>query len=259
MKHDFLDKVNAAFVSGCYAIQGHRTAKNKNTRFEILEANGEEANNHMMKKGQVALGFSSPIIGSGMAFSFLYLKHVMKEIEPVGGFDKELELRLIGDNHKITYLEDAIFQEIKIQKSEIFTIQSISWISAQIFYLKKYWLKGAYKLLTGNFDYSNKVMYYALVPKDLLIGFLFIMTIMSALSPQIFVVGFNEWFTITVMYYLAFIISVPKEFYNVKSLNALLALPKTFFIMLKAMFKLKGANKNFIHTPHTAQFENTTI
>jgi cellulose synthase/poly-beta-1,6-N-acetylglucosamine synthase-like glycosyltransferase len=257
MKHDFLDKVNAAFVSGCYAIQGHRTAKNKNTSFAILDAISEEANNHMMRKGQIALGFSSAVIGSGMAFSFLYLKQVMKEIEAVGGFDKELELRLIGDNHKITYLEDAIVLDEKVQKSEVFANQRTRWISAQIVYLKKYWLKGIFKLFTGNFDYANKVMHYALVPKVILIGFLFLITLLSFLTPQIFVIGFNEWCTITVMYYFAFAISIPKQFYNIKTLNALLSLPKTFFVMIKAMFKLKGANKKFIHTPHTANFENT--
>ena len=38
MHIDFLDRVNAASVSGCYAIQGHRMAKNKNTRYAILDA-----------------------------------------------------------------------------------------------------------------------------------------------------------------------------------------------------------------------------
>lgn len=259
MKHDFLDKVNAAFVSGCYAIQGNRAAKNKNTSFAILDAISKEANNHMMRKGQIALGFSSAVIGSGMAFSFLYLKQVMREIEAVGGFDKELELRLISDNHKITYLEDAIVLDEKVLKSEVFANQRTRWISAQIVYLKKYWLKGTYKLFTGNFDYANKVMHYALVPKVILIGFLFLMTLISFLTPQIFVIGFGEWFTITVMYYLAFAISIPKHFYNINTFNALLSLPRTFFVMIKAMFKLKGVNKKFIHTPHTAQFENTTL
>jgi hypothetical protein len=61
------------------------------------------------------------------------------------------------------------------------------------------------------------------------------------------------------MYYLAFIISIPKEFWNKQTFNALISLPQTFFVMIKAMFKIKGANKRFIHTPHTATFENNTI
>jgi hypothetical protein len=35
-------------------------------------------------------------------------------------------------------------------------------------------------------------------------------------------------------------------------------MPGTVFLMFAAMFKLKGANKKFIHTPHTADFENHT-
>ncbi|HQK98453.1 MAG TPA: glycosyltransferase [Bacteroidia bacterium] len=259
MRHDFLEKVNAAFISGCYAVQGHRKAKNKNTNYAVLDAISEEANNHMMRKGQVAIGLSSSVIGSGMAFSYLYLKQVMKEIEAVGGFDKELELRLIRDNHKIVYLEDAIVLDEKVQKSEVFANQRTRWISAQLVYLRKYWLDGVLGLISGKIDYANKVMHYALVPKVLLIGSLFLITIITAFTPDIFVIGFAHWFTITTMYYLAFIISIPKEFWNKQTFNALISLPQTFFVMMKAMFKIKGANKRFIHTPHTATFENNTI
>lgn len=259
MRHDFLDKVNAAFVSGCYAIQGHRKAKNKNTNYAVLDAISEEANNHMMRKGQVAIGMSSSVIGSGMAFSYLYLKQVMKEIEAVGGFDKELELRLIKDNHKIVYLEDAIVLDEKVQKSEVFANQRTRWISAQLVYLRKYWMAGLTGLISGKLDYANKVMHYALVPKVLLIGFLFFATTISAIIPDYFVIGFPQWLTLTILYYMAFIISVPSEYWNKQTLNALLSLPQTFFLMTKALFKIKGANKTFIHTPHTATFENNTI
>ncbi len=256
MKHDFLDKINAAFVSGCYAIQGHRSAKNTNTSFAILDAISEEVNNHIMRKGQVAIGFSSSVIGSGMAFSYLYLKQVMAEITAVGGFDKELELTLISDNHKITYLEDAIVLDEKVQKSEVFAKQRTRWISAQIIYLRKYWLKAIYSFFCGKFDYANKVTHYALVPKVLLIGFLFIMTIVSYFLPKDIIVGFNFWLTITLLYYLAFAMAIPKIFWNKNTSIALLSMPKTVLVMVLAMFNIKGANKSFIHTPHSAQFEN---
>ncbi|CAN5559314.1 glycosyltransferase family 2 protein [soil metagenome] len=259
MRPDFLDKVNAAFVSGCYAIQGHRTAKNRNTKFAIIDAISEEVNNHIMRKGQIAMGLSSSIIGSGMAFSYLYLKQVMSEIKAVGGFDKELELKLIDDNHKISYLEDAIVLDEKVQQSEVFANQRTRWISAQMVYLKKYWLKALGCLLTGRIDYANKVMHYAIVPKVLLMGFLFLISVITAFTPDLFIVGFKSWLLITILYYLAFLIAIPKEYYRKETLNALLVLPKTFVVMFIAMTRMKGANKKFIHTPHSPHFENKAV
>jgi cellulose synthase/poly-beta-1,6-N-acetylglucosamine synthase-like glycosyltransferase len=258
MMPDFLDKVNRASVSGCYAIQGHRAAKNRNTRFAILDAISEEVNNHIMRKGQVAVGLSSAVIGSGMAFSYLYLKQVMMEIEAVGGFDKELEMTLIDDNHKIAYLDDAIVLDEKVQKSEVFANQRTRWVAAQMVYLKKYWLKGLLNLLIGRIDYANKVMHYALVPKVILLGTIGLMTIVNLLLPEAGP-GAISWALLGVAYITAFAIAIPKNYWNKDMFYAVLSLPKTVFIMFSAMFKIKNANKRFIHTPHTAHFEKTTI
>jgi hypothetical protein len=51
-----------------FAVQGHRTAKNTNNSWAILDAISEEINNNIFRKGHRVLGLSSAIIGSGMAF-----------------------------------------------------------------------------------------------------------------------------------------------------------------------------------------------
>jgi cellulose synthase/poly-beta-1,6-N-acetylglucosamine synthase-like glycosyltransferase len=257
MRPDFLTKINAAFANGCYAVQGHRIAKNLNTRFAILDGISEEINNHIFRKGQQALGFSSSIIGSGMAFSYLYLKQVMSEINAVGGFDKELELKLIEDNHRIVYLEDAYVLDEKVQRHQVFANQRTRWISAQLTYLKKYFLKGSLCLLFGKTDYANKVAHYAMVPKVLLMGFLFIATAVSWFTPDNLLIGFSQWSTLSVLYMLAMIIAVPRSFYNFQTVKALSSLPLSFFVMVAAIFHLKDANKKFIHTPHSAHFEKS--
>ncbi len=258
MSQGFLEKINNAAVSGCYAIQGHRTAKNKNTKYAILDAISEEANNHIMRKGQVAVGLSSSVIGSGMAFSFLYLKQVMSEIEAVGGFDKELEMTLISDNHKIIYLDDAYVLDEKVQKSEVFANQRTRWVAAQFVYLKKYWLKGILNLLIGRFDYANKVMHYALVPKVILIGVLAIMGSVNLLFTSL-LPGATAWFVLLLSYFFAYAIAIPRSYWNMGMVQAIFSLPKTILIMFGALLQIKGANKKFIHTPHSASFEKTTI
>lgn len=258
MHIDFLDKVNAAAVSGCYAIQGHRIAKNRNTNYAVMDSISEEVNNHIMRKGQIAVGLSSSFIGSGMAFSYLYLKQVMVEIDAVGGFDKELEMTLIDDNHQIVYLEDAIVLDEKVQKPEVFANQRTRWVAAQFVYLKKYWLRGIYNLLCGKIDYANKVTHYALVPKVILLGVLFSMFIINLLIPEI-QPGATLWGILAVAYALAYAIAIPRVYWNKEMFQAMWSLPKTVWIMCKAMLQIKGANKQFIHTPHSAHFEKTSI
>lgn len=257
MHPDFLDKINKASVSGCYAIQGHRSAKNRNTKFAVLDAISEEVNNHIMRKGQVAVGLSSAVIGSGMAFSFLYLKQVMSEIDAVGGFDKELEMTLIDDNHRIEYLDDAIVLDEKVQKPEVFANQRTRWVAAQIVYLKKYWLKGLLNLLVGRIDYANKVMHYALVPKVILLGVITMMAALNAVVPSIGP-GAMLWIILGVVYLSSYAIAIPSNYWNKELLISVFTLPRTVFIMFIALFRIKNANKRFIHTPHTANFEKTT-
>jgi hypothetical protein len=52
--------------------------------------------------------------------------------------------------------------------------------------------------------------------------------------------------------FLSFLFSIPKSFYNAKTLGALISLPKGMLMMLLSLLKIKGANKKFIHTKHTA-------
>jgi hypothetical protein len=54
------------------------------------------------------------------------------------------------------------------------------------------------------------------------------------------------------MCFLAFLFSVPKSFYNLKTIKALASIPKGMVLMLGSLLNIKGANKKFIHTKHTS-------
>ena len=90
MEKDFLRKMNDAFSCGFTCVQGHRVAKNLDSSMAILDALSEEVNNNLFRKGHRVLGLSAALIGSGMAFDFKYYKEIMKTIDAIGGFDKEL-------------------------------------------------------------------------------------------------------------------------------------------------------------------------
>jgi len=257
MAHDFISKINNVFDNGYSVVQGHRTAKNLNNSFAILDAISEEINNHIFRKGHRVLRFSSALIGSGMAFDYQLFKQIMSKVKAIGGFDKELELKLLQSGEKIEYLHEAILMDEKVQKAEVFANQRKRWLSAQFIYFGRYFFSGIYHLFVkGNIDFFDKVYQMISPPRILLLGLTGILT--TVYSVFWFFIPNSEILKLSIFHYLlvfslvllAFLFSIPRRFYNVKTLLALLTLPKAFFLMFISLFKLKGANKKFIHTEH---------
>jgi len=254
MARDFLGKINAVFEQGYIAVQGHRTAKNTNNSWAILDAVSEEINNHIFRKGHIALGLSSAIIGSGMAFKYDYFKSLMSTVTAVGGFDKEIELKMLKAGHRIIYLDDAVVYDEKIQKADVFGNQRRRWLSAQLHYFRKDFLNALKDLLLkGNIDYFDKAIQFIQPPRVLLLGGVIVFGGLFVVSNYLFdneIIFIYSWGIIAIACVLSFLFSIPKSFYNTKTLQALLSLPKGMFMMLLSLMKIKGANKKFIHTKH---------
>ncbi|MEL1239930.1 glycosyltransferase [Flavobacterium flavipallidum] len=258
MASDFLEKINAVFEYDFIAVQGHRTAKNTNNSWAILDAISEEINNNIFRKGHRVLGLSSAIIGSGMAFRYEYFKSLMSTVTAVGGFDKEIELKMLKEGRKIVYLDDAIVYDEKIQKSEVFGNQRRRWLSAQLHYFKKDILSACKDLVVkGNVDYFDKAIQFIQPPRILLLGAVLLCSFAFLVSNYFLdQQRLNlSWIVLAGACLLSFIFSVPKSFYNLKTLKALASLPKGMLMMLLSLLKIKGANKTFIHTQHTSTSE----
>ena len=104
---DFLSRLNDGYHSGAQAIQAHRRAKNLHTDTALLDAVSEEINNSIFRKGHVALGVSSALIGSGMAFDYNWFCNNITQVSSAGE-DKELEVLLLKQGIFIEYLDDVI-------------------------------------------------------------------------------------------------------------------------------------------------------
>ncbi|RLD43325.1 MAG: glycosyltransferase family 2 protein [Bacteroidetes bacterium] len=251
MQQGFLLKISNSFSSGKFvAVQGHRTAKNLNTNFAVLDAVSEEINNSIFRKGQRVLGLSSFLIGSAMAFEYSLFKSMMKAIEVVGGFDKELEMRLLKGNYKTEYLPDAYVYDEKVQNARVFTKQRRRWLSAQFHFFGKNFIPAWKELFTkGNIEYFFKAMQYLQPPRIILLGILSIITFLS------YFLNSNMWFllwlTTFISLILVFLFAIPRKFYNLRTLTAVAVLPKGFILMILSLFKIRNANKKFIHTKHT--------
>lgn len=259
MEPDVLAKINAAFEKGYSAVQGHRTAKNMNSSFAILDAISEEINNHIFRKGHRVLGISSALIGSGMGLEYKLFKETMAKVDSVGE-DKEVELKIIKQNYTIDYVHDALIYDEKTSKSDAFVNQRRRWIAAQLNYFRTHFMDGVKELiLRGNFDYFDKVLQMIQPPRILLTGILFIISLIAGLIEFLPVKNFQPWmapnfyfwFTLFIITVIALILSVPRRFYNKKTFKALFSLPYGFVLMLVSLLKFKGAMQKFLHTEHS--------
>ncbi|MEI6274800.1 MAG: glycosyltransferase family 2 protein [Prolixibacteraceae bacterium] len=260
MAADFLSKMNSTFEKGWTVVQGHRTAKNLNTSWAILDAISEEINNHIFRKGHRVLGLSAAIIGSGMAFRYPFFKELMRPVKAIGGFDKEIELKLTSAGHTVEYLNNAMVFDEKVQNSEVFRHQRRRWLSAQFHYFRQDIFKAIKALFTkGNVDYFNKTIQFIQPPRIILLGqvlffsvvyFIFNLFLHNDPVYSIF------WVLMLFFTFLTFLFAVPSSFYNKNTLKALISLPKGMILMLDSLLKIKGANKQFIHTKHTSSKTN---
>lgn len=243
----FLEKMNALLQHNEVVVQGHRMAKNLDTPFAILDAISEEINNSIFRKGHYKLGLSSALIGSGKAMRYDIFRDIMRKIDAVGGFDKEMEIYLISSGIRIGYDHTAIVLDEKVQLPEVFQNQRRRWLSAQLAYMKKFAFKGIIKgIFTFKPDLLDKSIQLTLLPRAITIGTL-------GIFGALYFVGFEMgkyFLMLLALNILAMWIALPRRFYHPRYLKAIFYFPSVFMLMFMNFFKLKGANKTFIHTPH---------
>jgi cellulose synthase/poly-beta-1,6-N-acetylglucosamine synthase-like glycosyltransferase len=249
---DFLKKVDAAFQQGYHAIQTQRVAKNLDTPFAILDAANEMIANHINRKGANALGLSASVIGSGIAFEYELIEQALKETEATGGFDKVLQQLLVDKGYRIHYLEEALIFDEKVENAAAFENQRKRWLSSQLVYLRQYFAKGFRALLKGRIDYFYMAVgQNMLLPRMLLLAGVLLMTFVYLVFGRYLTIPFYAWAICLTSFVVSMLLPLPAKFYSKYLLTVLLNLPRVIGIMLGLIFKLKGADKTFIHTKHS--------
>ena len=254
---NFLAEINRAFESGLHAVQAQQKKKNMNTDIAVLDAISEEINNGFFRSGHNAIGLSAGLAGSGMAFDVHWFRRNVGHLQ-TSGEDKELEALLLKQRIHIEYLEQLPVYDEKTQKKEGIKNQRKRWIAAQYGALRASLPDFPKALIQGNIDYCDKILQWMLPPRLIqlagVFGFTLLFTAIGLLmSLQS---GGYEWYTAIKWWILsaaqvaAMIIPVPGKLLNRKLGKAILQIPTLALAMIANMFRLKGANKKFIHTEH---------
>ncbi|MDD4609741.1 MAG: glycosyltransferase family 2 protein [Bacteroidaceae bacterium] len=240
----FLKKINDAFYAGCSAVQTHRVAKNATSSIAILDAVSEEINNSIFRKGHTQLGLSSSLIGSGMAFDYDLFNKCIREIK-MGGFDKQMEVLLLKSNIYIEYLSDVYTYDEKVNKSSQFYSQRKRWVSSQFssFYFGLLSLPRA--ILSGNVDYCNKLIQWAMPPRVILLGLSLLFAVLLTLldvSNSFATILSIKWWCLFILLLLTFSMAVPDYLINSKLVKATIKIPLLFLMMFANLFRVFSKN-----------------
>lgn len=247
MAPGFLHRVNDAFAQGYEAVQGHRTAKSPGTAFAFLDACTEEINNHIFRRGHVAVGLPSALIGSGMAFRWDSFVQMLQHIGDTAGEDKEIEFRLARNRKKIAFLDGAYVYDEKVAGNDVFARQRSRWLAMQVEYFEKYFAEGWRQLFKGNIAFFNKVFQTYLLPRVMLVAVLCLWTaVCLLLLPQLLYLNAALLLGLAAALFLG----IPSAWYKKELLAAFLQIPGALVGIVKSALNIGLARKTFIHTPH---------
>lgn len=264
MTPDFLEKINAAFQEGFHAVQAHRSAKNRNTPIAVLDALSEEINNHLFRRAQRALGLSSSLIGSGMAFDFSILKNVYNKpgILDNPACDREVDFEMMKNGVTIQYLDDALLLDEKVSSRNVLEKQRRRWLESQMLHLKLFFSKNE-RVNHKTKDYWNKLFINLIPPRIIFLAIFFVVFLccLAQYLSKINITGIDIslWAALFLAYILSLLLAVPAHLMKFSTLKAFFYLPSVLFSYLKAAFTMKINRKEFVHTPKsfTGKTEST--
>lgn len=255
MEPGCLEKVNAAFHAGFRCVQLHRTAKNTNTEMAVLDGLSEEVNNTIFRNGQRALGFSSCLIGSGMAFEFHKLKSILNipSILENSGEDREIDSIIVKEGIEIEYIPDADVYDEKVSSEQVFQKQRLRWMEAQLNHMAII-LSPSYFKGKRDRNFWNRLVIICMPPRLLLIALFIPIFLIGALSGyfgvELLSPGILYWAILFAALSISMLVALPSRYLTVSVLSQ--AFSKVFSAMahmIKGLFLLKPGRKEFLHTP----------
>ncbi len=241
---NFLLEINKVFDAGVQAIQAHRTAKNRNTDIAVLDGLSEEVNNSIFRRGHVRLGISSALIGSGMVFNYQWFHDNVKHLVTTGE-DKELEVLLLKQRIFIEFLDEVYVYDEKTQGEKGFYNQRRRWLATQFAQWGRVFKDLPQAILSGNIDYSDKLIQWMLPPRLILFGGIIVMgSIMQIIDWPLAL----KWWALFLIMGVTLCLAIPDKLVDDRFKKSINKLPLLFIMMVVNLFRMKGMNKKFVNT-----------
>lgn len=205
---EFLEQLNDAYeTAGTRAIVTHKLPRNRDTSTARLSNIFEEINNSIFRRGHITMGFSSAIMGSGVAYEFEWFKNNIMKVRGMAE-DKELEAMLIRQRIYIDYFDNIYVYDEKKREVEEFNRQHRYWVLEQMYSAMKNvrYLPAAF--FNRQYDLIDKILQWLLIPRSILIIIVFVM---SVTLPFIYFTLAIKWWVITIIWGFSLAIATPDE------------------------------------------------
>lgn len=241
---EFLEELNSAYeYAGTKAIQVHRLSKNRDTASAMLDATFEEINNSIFRLGHIAVGLPSAISGSGMAFDFNWFKDNIVKTNAAWE-DKELEALLLRQHIFVDYFDHILVFDEKTRRSNEFNRQRSRWATTQFYTIVKNIKYLPAAILNKQYDLIDKILQWMLVPRTIMMGVIFIMSIAL---PFIYFSLAIKWWIAAALILFVFAVATPNYLVDKHWDRAFFVAP---FIMFKSIFNVMNifkGKKKFIN------------
>lgn len=229
---DFLEVLNDTYSSGSNAIQAHRIRLERSNNSTMLNAISDEINNCIYRSGHVNIGLSSTLNGSGMAFDFDWMKSIIDQVNDTDD-EKAFEALLLRDRIYVEYLDKAIVYANRKEGRRKFYTQRKNWVIAHYhsLFTNIHRLPGA--VLSGNFDYADRILNWITFPRTIL---LVVIVLMGCISSWFNWLDGLKWWALILIFLLAMAFAIPDYLVDNKFNKAIKAIPSMGVGMILNIF-----------------------
>ena len=242
VENDFLEQINDAYeMAGTKAIVSHLLPRNRDTSSARLSTVFEEINNSIFRRGHIALGLSSALMSSGVAYEFEWFKKNIMKVH-ASAEDKELEAMLIRQHVYIDYFDQIyVFNERK-RDAKDFNQQRRRWIFEQTrsFIKNVHFLPAA--IFNKQYDTADKIIQWMLLPRSIMFAIIFVMCITL---PFIYLTIAIKWWIIGAIWGFSLTLSTPDDLVDKNWDKDFIMLPLTTAKNILTNFtrKIKGIGR----------------
>ena len=176
----YLSEINNAYQLGSRAIQTHRLNKNRTTPSAIMASTFEDINSTVFRMGHVAVGLSSGLLGSGMAFDYKWFRKNVVTL-PEDSDLKAFEVLVLENQIYIDFLDETFFYSKPSGHLDgIHTSQRTGWMYAQWHAFRSNVKKLPLAIIHHNYDLVDKIIQWAIMPRVVMMS---IITLMCLITP----------------------------------------------------------------------------
>ncbi|MEJ7626050.1 MAG: glycosyltransferase [Ferruginibacter sp.] len=245
----YLTGLDSFFNMGYEAVQGVRKAKNLDTPYACLDAMNELYYLFYDRKILFAIGSSSMLSGSGMAFTVKLFKECMEKGNSTGaGFDKILQKEIVRKGYRIAFAEDAIILDEKTARPDQLIKQRARWNNTWF----RYYKFGIYLMGQGIRKAKiNRFLFGFILTRPPLFILLIFSFIIMLINLFFDVNAAITWAFMLLLFLTGFFLALKKSDTDERIYKSIVHVPKFIVLQIFSLFKAKKANEYSVATEHS--------